>query len=131
MRMKRKPPCKYCGADMELQDTGTLNAGGYDAFYNFWCPKCGSESPMKNTKKEAYEAACEDPHQKPMTLQEVIRQKAIWYEPRNGTPRPMIIDGDKKSDAMKESYNVIWRGWRRWPSREDQEAAEWEDEKND
>lgn len=118
--MVRKPKCLYCGAHMEAQKIDRLEK------YNFWCPECGSESPVKDDEKKAYDAANIARIKKPLTLREVYEHRAVWIEHKMGFVRPIVFDKELKSGFLVEEYSYTWRAWLGYPSENDRKSAPWQ-----
>lgn len=117
--MVRKPKCMYCGEYMESQFIDKIGK------WNFWCPECGSESPVKDNEKEAYDEATAGRYQKPLTVEEVFTQQAVWIELKEGPMRPFVISKQLKSRYAEKEYGYEWRAWLGYPSEKARKLAPW------
>ena len=104
-------------------------------------------SPIRSTKKLAYEAAVKRPLQKPLTLAEAkamnMERKPLYVEsnfvdrwhsvqPLNGWVvglgwmRSWGKPDDKPVGFLEEGYGTYWRCWATKPTDEERSAAKWE-----
>ena len=117
--MIRKPKCMYCGEYMESQYIEKIGK------WNFWCPECGSESPVKDTEKEAYNEALAGKYQTPLSVDETFIHQAVWIELRDGQMRPMVMSKNLKSRYAIAEYGFAWRAWLGYPSEKARNQAAW------
>lgn len=135
--MNNTPKCPGCGADMELMHL-LCNA----TFY-YVCPKCGWGSPVGIDPESAFRMAMRraEPKNRVLTLEEVVRSDAMWYEDRTmqGT-RVVILGYDQNEPGFTklidylgdkfyrrdDAYNDFWRCWLRKPTETERWETPWE-----
>ena len=137
--MSEKPKCPGCGADMELMHL-LCNAEFYYA-----CAKCGWDSPVDVDSESAFRMAMRrvEPKNRVLTLEEVVRGKAMWYEERTRQVARVVILGYAQNEPgftkligylanefyrRDDTYNVFWRCWLRKPTKEEMEGTPWRGE---
>lgn len=149
--MSETPKCPYCGDRMKIRvslttpDWGLLSA-------QYKCMTCESTSPRiefpggtPNDKiierLQAMSSRRAEPKNRVLTLEEVVRGKAMWYEGRTRQVARMVILGyaQNKPGFTKligylanefyrrdDAYNVFWRCWLRKPTPKEMEETPWE-----
>lgn len=124
--MEKKPKCRYCGSPMELQKQPHTNK------YNYWCTKCYSESPVKDSMQKAFETAYDSEcYLEPMKLTDVWIEQAVWLETRaTGKIMPVVMIRETIKDEFDKEYGKRFRCWLRKPSRKQTASIKWEDETN-
>lgn len=138
--------CPGCGAEMELAplaDFGLLYG------FQYHCPRCGWDSPLMQTEREAREMAVKrnttpNSLQKPLTKQEVTNSLLLihcWIEVKGKRAFPEILDKDsfacygKIQNMLDDStiyympydYGKAWRCWTSYPTIEERGAAPWDE----
>ena len=134
--MNNTPKCPGCGADMELMHL-LCNAEFYYA-----CAKCGWDSPVGVDPESAFRMAMRrvEPKNRVLTLEEVVRSDAMWYEDRTMQGTRVVILGYGQNEPgftklidylgdkfyrRDDAYNDFWRCWLRKPTAEEMEDALW------
>lgn len=82
-----------------------------------------------------------EPKNRVLTLEEVVRGKAMWYEERTRQVARMVVLGYAQNEPgftkligylgygfyrRDDAYNVFWRCWLRKPTKEEMEGTPWE-----
>lgn len=155
------PYCGAEMEECEMADLlGFLSPAIYDlvvdrctATYMYNCPECWACTPMAKTMKEAYTIALRRPLQKPLTLDEITKTiycLPCWLEEEDDRLSPDVLDRDSVGFFFKmqahmmrqgidecvphypeDEYNITWRCWATVPTREEREAAKWEEPKSE
>ena len=123
--------CPYCGNQM----TQVIES----LAHRYWCTNCYSQSPTGLTAEEAYAAAIRRPLQKPLTIEGVKTQIAVWVEEKTNGSQPVlaeIIDTFTSTFSYDglvchmsfytADYGKTWRCWAMKPTEEERSAAKWE-----
>lgn len=135
--MSEKPKCPGCGADMKLMYL-LCNSTFYYA-----CAKCGWDSPVGIDSESAFRMTMRrvEPINRVLTLEEVARGEAMWYEERmRQVARVVILGYDQNEPGFTkligylgygfyrrdDAYNDFWRCWLRKPTKEEMEGTPWE-----
>lgn len=145
--------CPWCGSEMEYIDVLVIGSNERSEYY-YECPECEARSPLANSEEEALNAAIRRPLQKPLTLEEAVREKAVWVEFSDGleeyekddgiaavifesychVDNQCVLVGDDLEDTIHDGlwlddrdYNDSWRCWATKPTQEEREAAKWEE----
>lgn len=135
--MNETPKCPGCGADMELMNLLC------DATFYYACKKCGWDSPIAIDSESAFRMAMHrvEPENRVLTLEEVAKSEAMWYDDRLRTRARVVILGwgrcepdftklvDRCGDEFyrkNASYNDFWRCWLRKPTEAERRETPWE-----
>lgn len=122
--------CPWCGSEMVPTFIGKIN------WYR--CRKCSASSPIAYSRDEAFENALRryKPLQKPLTLEEMKEQKAVWIETDVVFPAVLDISDDaynafirSDGDCFVEKtklYGKCWRCWAKKPTDAEREAEKLE-----
>lgn len=134
--MTETPKCPGCGADMKLKRLCK------DAFC-YTCTKCDWGSPTGVDAEAALKMAMRrvEPKNRVLTLKEVVRGEAMWYEERMRQVARVVILGYAQNEPgftkligylgygfyrRNDAYNDFWRCWLRKPTKEEMEGTPWE-----
>lgn len=149
--MSKTPKCPYCGDKMELIIVSPECINGTSTAW-YQCVVCESSSPTsegpanaprKEIVKKALALAMHraETKNRVMTLEEVVRGKAMWYEERTRQVARVVILGYAQNEPgftkligylanefyrRDDTYNVFWRCWLRKPTKEEMEGTPWE-----
>ena len=135
--MSETPKCPGCGADMEL-----MHLPYNDTFY-YVCTKCGLDSPIGIDSESAFRMAMRraEPKNRVLTLEEVVRGEAMWYEERTRQVARVVILGYAQNEPgftkligylgngfyrRDDAYNDFWRCWLRKPTEAEMRETPWE-----
>ena len=149
--MSETPKCPYCGDRMEIRASLlTPERDLISAWYQ--CVTCESTSPRiefpgdtANDKiierLQAVSSRRTEPKNRVLTLEEVVRGKAMWYEERTRQVARVVILGYAQNEPgfteligylankfyrRDDAYNNFWRCWLRKPTKEEMEGTPWE-----
>lgn len=149
--MSEKPKCPYCGDRMET--CTSLITPALDLISAWYqCVTCESTSPRiefsGNTANEkiierlqAVSSRRVEPKNRVLTLEEVVRGEAMWYEERMRQVARVVILGHAQNEPgftkligylgygfyrRNDAYNDFWRCWLRKPTKEEMEGTPWE-----
>lgn len=134
--MSETPKCPGCGADMKLIRLCK------DAFC-YTCTKCDWDSPTEVDAEAALRMAMRraEPKNRVLTLEEVVRSDAMWYEDRTMQGTRVVILGYAQNEPgftklinylgdkfyrRDDAYNDFWRCWLHKPTKEEMERTPWE-----
>lgn len=137
MNNTNKVYCPYCGKEMRFRDQYPF------AGFLFVC-NCAATSPVGETVEEAYDLARHRPLQKPLTLDEVKEQVAVWVEffwkcksAKYVEPALYVCTGGGTTSfdegfceqyrLENDEYGVRWRCWAMKPTDEERKEAKWDD----
>lgn len=144
----KKIYCPWCGSEM-IPDSNTF-------YPSLMCSNenCAAVAPFGHSLEEAYKVADRRVSQKPLTLEEAVREKAVWvefpdrleeYAKDDGIAAVIfesycqgdnqcVLVGDDLEDTIHDGlwlddrdYNDSWRCWATKPTQEEREAAKWEE----
>ena len=137
--MNNTPKCPGCGADMELMHL-------CNAAFCYACTKCGWDSPIGIDSESAFRMAMRraEPKNRVLTLEEVDAHceggadaAPLWVEFDGGANGWVLIAPvreTRKMDFVSKLlvtmgilYGKEWRCWLRKPTKEEMEAALWEE----
>ena len=149
--MKNTPKCPYCGDKMILHISphkyhSTLTSAWYQ------CVTCDSASPCIELPLSCATSKIEEttlavalrhaePENRVLTLEEVVRGEAMWYEERMRQVARVVILGYAQNEPgftkligylgygfyrRNDAYNDFWRCWLRKPTKEEMEGTPWE-----
>ena len=148
--MSETPKCPYCGDRMEIHVRSYVTEQElFSAWYQ--CVTCESASPriefIGNTSQTKIEERLQAvssrrvvPKNRVLTLEEVVRGDAMWYEDRTMQGTRVVILGYGQNEPgftklidylgdkfyrRDDAYNDFWRCWLRKPTKEEMEAALW------
>ena len=138
--------CPGCGAEMEL---APLTDFGLLYGFQYHCPRCGWDSPLMQTEREARDVAAKrnippTSLQKPMTKQKIPNSRMLlpcWIEVKGKLAFPEILNKDSfayygnvqaglDDDIiyfMPDDYGIVWRCWVEYPTFKERQAAPWDD----
>lgn len=133
--MTEIPKCPGCGREMVPRED-------FHKFF-FVCLDCGWKSPYGQNEKEGLDLALKRAELKNhvLTLEEVVRGKAMWYEERTRQVARMVVPGYAQNEPgftkligyladgfyrRDDAYNDFWRCWLRKPTKEEMEGTPWE-----
>lgn len=132
-QLNDKVICPYCGGEMGLQTDAV--AWWYE------CPECCARSPLAAGNMSALDAAMDlfKPLQKPLMLEEVKEQIAVWVETIDmRIESALCVCSDFNTFCFdagfsqqyripKRDYNEMWRCWATKPTDEERASAKWEE----
>ena len=110
--------------------------------YFYACLDCGWKSPYGQNEKEGLDLALKraEPKNRVLTLEEVVRGEAMWYEERMRQVARVVILGYAQNEPgftkligylgygfyrRDDAYNDFWRCWLRKPTKEEMEGTQW------
>ena len=148
--MSETPKCPYCGDRMEIHvRPHTTEQEFFSAWYQ--CVTCESASPriefIGNTSQTKIEERLQavssrraEPKNRVLTMEEVVRSDAMWYEDRTMQGARGVVLGYSQNEPgftklidclgdkfyrRDDAYNDFWRCWLRKPSKEEMEGTPW------
>lgn len=148
--MNNTPKCPYCGDGMAIHVLPrTTELDFFSAWYQ--CVTCESTSPRLEFSGDTSQAKIEErmqavssrrvePKNRVLTLEEVVRGDAMWYEERMRQVARLVILGYAQNEPgftkligylgygfyrRNDAYNDFWRCWLRKPTAEEMEDALW------
>ena len=72
--------CPWCGSEMRLYYESYVRDDGGIYYYVCTNKKCFSRSPINEEKESAIDAAISRQIRRPLSLEEAVREKAVWVE---------------------------------------------------